>query len=140
MNVQPDATTTLTIFCDGSCPVCAIEVDMLRRRDRNGQLSWIDISAPDFDAGAHGFVHADLDAVIHGVRSDGSVLRGLDVLSVAYGAAGFGGLVALTRARWLKGPSDAAYRLFARHRYRVSRVLAPVLRRIARRRAEGASS
>lgn len=133
MLTTPDA---LTIFCDGSCPVCAIEMDALRRRDRHHRLRWVDISAPGFDAADHGFAHRDLDAVIHGVRADGSVVRGLDVLRLAYGAAGLGWLLAATRHPWLRAPSDAAYRLFARHRHALSRLLAPVLRR-TRRTGEG---
>lgn len=129
----------LTIFCDGACPMCALEVDMLRRRDLGHRLRWVDISAPSFDAAAHGFARRDLDAVIHGVRADGSVVRGLDVLRLAYGAAGLGRLVAATRHPWLRAPSDAAYRLFARHRHAISRALAPVLRRVRRVRAGGPS-
>lgn len=136
---MPATSDRLTIFCDASCPVCALEVDLLRRRDRDGRLRWVDISAPDFDAGAHGFAHRELDSVIHGVRSDGSVVRGLDVLRLAYDAAGLGWLVAATRRPWLKAPSDAAYRLFARHRHAISRVLAPVLRWTRRGRIGGPS-
>ena len=130
----PDA---LTISCDGSCPICAIEMGALRRRDREHRLRWVDISAPGFDAADHGFEHRDLDAVIHGVRGDGSVVRGLDVPRLAYGAAGLGWLVAAPRHPWLRAPSDAAYPLFARHRHIVSRLLAPVLRR-AQRASRGA--
>ena len=136
MPTTPDA---LTIFCDGSCPLCSLEVDMLRRRDRDHRLRWVDISAPGFDASAHGFTLRDLDAVIHGVRSDGSVVRGLDVLRLAYGAAGLGWLVAATRLPWLKVPSDAAYRLFARHRHAISRVLGPLLHRTRRASIGGPS-
>jgi predicted DCC family thiol-disulfide oxidoreductase YuxK len=136
MTVRPD---TLTIFCDASCAVCALEVDMLSRRDRRGQLRWVDISAPGFDPAAHGFTHRELDAVIHAVRSDGSVVRGLDVLRLAYGAVGLGWLVAATGRPWLRAPTDAAYRLFARHRHALSRVLAPVVR-WGRQTRPGASS
>ena len=94
---MPATRDVLTIYCDGACPMCALEVDMLRRRDREHRLRWVDISAPGFDAAAHGFAQRDLDAVIHGVRDDGSVVRGLDVLRLAYGAAGLGWLVAATR-------------------------------------------
>ena len=136
MSTAPDA---LTIFCDASCPVCSLEMGMLRRRDVAGRLRWVDISAPGFDASAHGFLHRDLDAVIHGVRADGQVVRGLDVLRQAYGAAGLGRWVALTRWPGLRAPSDAAYRLFARHRHAISHALAPWLRRIARVRQESGS-
>ena len=133
---MPVARDALTIFCDASCPVCSLEVELLSRRDRDARLSWIDISAPGFDAAAHGFSQGELDAVIHAVRADGSVVRGLDVLRLAYGAAGLGWLAEATRRPVLKAMSDAGYRFFARHRHTISRVLAPMLppaRQAARR-------
>ncbi len=136
---MPASRDPLTIFCDGACPLCATEVDMLRRRDRAHRLRWVDISAPGFDAAVHGFAHRDLDAAIHGVRDDGSVVRGLDVLHLAYGAAGIGWLVSATRHPLLRAPSDAAYRLFARHRHAISRALAPMLPRARRARDGGPS-
>ena len=83
----------LKIFYDASCPVCALEMDQLRARDAAGRLELVDMSAPGFDAACHGFAHADLDAAIHAVRPDGTVVRGMPVLRLAYAAAGLGWLV-----------------------------------------------
>jgi predicted DCC family thiol-disulfide oxidoreductase YuxK len=137
---MPVARAALTIFCDTSCPVCSLEVELLSHRDRGAWLTWIDISAPGFDAAAHGFSQRELDAVIHAVRADGSVVRGLDVLRLAYGAAGLGWLAQATRRPVLKAMSDAGYRLFARHRHAISRVLAPVLPRPRRAPARSAEA
>ena len=117
----------LTVFYDAGCPVCAPEMDSLRRRDRCDRLRLVDMSAPEFDACSYGLAHDDLDAVIHALRPDGTVLRGMDVLRSAYGAAGLGWLLQATRWPLLKPAFDAAYRGFARRRHAISRGLAPVI-------------
>jgi len=118
----------LTIFYDAACPVCALEMDALRRRDRCNRLKLVDMSAPGFDARRHGLdPDADLDAAIHALRPDGTVLRGMDVLRSAYGAAGLGWLLRPTRWPVLEPAFDAAYRVFARHRHAISRTLAPLI-------------
>ena len=83
----------LKVFYDASCPVCALEMDKLGARDTAGRLVLVDMSAPDFNAACHGFDAADLDAAIHAVRPDGSVVRGMAVLRLAYAAAGLGWLL-----------------------------------------------
>ena len=124
----------LKVFYDASCPVCALEMDHLRARDAEGRLDLIDMSAPGFDAACHGFAHADLDAAIHAVRPDGSVVRGMPVLRLAYGAAGLGWLLRPTGIGPLRPAFDAAYRLFARHRKAISRRLAPAIAALRARR------
>lgn len=118
----------LTVFYDAGCPVCALEMDALRRRDRCDRLKLVDMSAPGFDACCYGFAHDDLDAVIHALRPDGTVLRGMDVLRSAYGAAGLGWLLQATRWPLLKPVFDAAYRSFARRRHAISGTLGPLIR------------
>jgi predicted DCC family thiol-disulfide oxidoreductase YuxK len=125
----------LTVYYDASCPVCALEMDQLGARDTAGRLVLVDMSAPDFDARCHGFNHADLDAAIHAVRPDGSVVRGMAVLRLAYAAAGLGWLLRPTAIRPLKPAFDAAYRVFARHRKSISRALGPAIEAVRGRRA-----
>jgi predicted DCC family thiol-disulfide oxidoreductase YuxK len=118
----------LTVFYDASCPVCALEMDTLRRRDTCQRLHLIDMSAPAFDAAIYALERHDLDAAIHAVRPDGSIVRGMAALRLAYRAGGLGWLLQATRWPLLRDVADAAYRLFARHRHAISRVLAPVIR------------
>jgi predicted DCC family thiol-disulfide oxidoreductase YuxK len=124
----------LKVFYDASCPVCALEMDKLGARDTAGRLVLVDMSAPDFDARCHGFDAADLDAAIHAVRPDGSVVRGMAVLRLAYAAAGLGWLLRPSGFGPLRPAFDAAYRVFARHRKSISRALAPAIDAVRDRR------
>ena len=44
-------TDTLTIYHDGSCPLCQIEIANYRRRDVDRRLRFVDVSAADCDPG-----------------------------------------------------------------------------------------
>lgn len=133
-------TTTLTLFYDAGCGVCALEMANLRRRDVAGRLDLVDMSAPDFDADHHGFTAAALDAEIHAVRADGSVVRGMAALREAYAAVGLGWLLRPTGAAALGPLFDAGYRLFARHRRPISKALRPLTTLLAERRAGSAAA
>ncbi|MCE9660090.1 MAG: DUF393 domain-containing protein [Burkholderiales bacterium] len=130
----------LKVFYDASCPVCALEMDQLGARDTAGRLVLVDMSAPGFDAACHGFSHAELDAAIHAVRPDGSVVRGMAVLRLAYAAAGLGWLLRPSAMGPLRPAFDAAYRVFARHRKSISRVLGPAITAVRARRARESGS
>jgi predicted DCC family thiol-disulfide oxidoreductase YuxK len=129
----------LKIFYDASCPVCALEMDQLGARDKGERLVLVDMSAPRFDARCHGFSHAELDAAIHAMRPDGSVVRGMEVLRLAYAAAGLGWLLRPSAVGPLRPAFDAAYRVFARHRKAISRTLGPAISAVRARRAARAS-
>ncbi|MEP7301214.1 MAG: DUF393 domain-containing protein [Caldimonas sp.] len=126
----------LTLFYDAACPICALEMDHLRQRDLDHHLRLVDISAADFDPARHGLSAPALDAEMHALWADGSLLRGLAALRVAYPAVGLGWLLRPTGASWLRPVFDAAYRTFARHRRPISRALAPCIEALAARRAD----
>lgn len=125
----------LTLFFDGHCPVCLLEMDHLRERSRDGRLRFVDIAQPGFDAAAHGATAAAMDAEIHGLCADGTMLRGAEVLRLAYDAAGIGWVLRPTGWGPLKPLFDAGYRVFARHRRPISRAAAPLVAAIRRWRA-----
>ena len=120
-----DTTYPLTVLYDAACPVCALEMDHLRRRSTDGRLVFVDISSPGFDAVAYGRTAAQLDAEIHGQRADGQLIKGLDVLRAAYAAVGLGWVLRPTAWGPLAPLANAGYRLFARYRHPVSRLLGP---------------
>jgi len=134
-----DATYPLTLYYDAACPVCSLEMDHLRERNRDGKLVFVDISAPGFDAAAHGASAAEMDAEIHGRQADGSMLRGVEVLRLAYAAVGLGWV--LRPAGWapFKPLFDGGYRVFARHRREISRAAAPLIDAVRAMRARSAS-
>jgi len=125
----------LTLLYDASCPVCSLEMDHLRERNDDGLLRFIDIGTKGFDAAAHGTTLEALNAEIHGVRPDGSVIRGVQVLRLAYEAAGIGWVLRPTGWPVLRPAFDAGYRVFARHRQAISRVAAPLIGAIRAQRA-----
>jgi len=130
----------LTLFYDAACPVCSLEMDHLRERSRDGRLVFVDIAQPGFDASVHGAGFAAMDAEIHGLCADGTMLRGVEVLRLAYEAAGMGWVLRPTGWGPLRPLFDAGYRVFARHRRPISRAAAPLIAAVramrARRMAE----
>ncbi|MGA0611269.1 thiol-disulfide oxidoreductase DCC family protein [Caldimonas sp. KR1-144] len=132
MDARDDA---LTLLYDAACPVCSLEMDHLRERDAAGRLRFVDIAAPGFDAAAWGTTREALDAEIHGFRADGSVVRGLEALRLAYAAVGLGRVLRPTGFGPLRPMADLAYRAFARHRRAISRTAAPLIDALRARRA-----
>lgn len=133
----------LTLLYDASCPVCRLEMDELRHRDRAGRLAFVDISTPGFDLAVHWPDAAsgaspnvfDLNAALHGIGANGTVYTGVETIRLAYAAVGLGWLWAPTGWPVLRPVFDVAYRVFARHRYAISARLAPFVDRLAQRRA-----
>jgi predicted DCC family thiol-disulfide oxidoreductase YuxK len=125
----------LTLFYDANCSVCALEMDHLRARNDAGKLRFVDIAAPGFESPLPGVTLAQLDAEIHATRPDGSVLRGVEVLRLAYEAVGLGWVLRPTGWAPFKPLADIGYRLFARHRRRISRAAAPLIDTIRAARA-----
>lgn len=110
--------TKLTIFYDSLCPLCVGEMRNLRARNA-GQLAFEDLHAPDF---TNRFPHIDrarANEILHGQTDTGEMLLGLDVSARAWSLTGNR---ALTILRWplIKPLADFFYRVFAKHRYRIS--------------------
>jgi len=104
------------LLYDGECPFCRRAVEWLKRRDRAGRLAMEDISALGFDPWKYGLSREEVTRVLHGVKPDGTVLRGMDAVREAYRAVGLGWLAAPTRLPLLRTASDWLYRVFARCR------------------------
>ncbi len=110
-----------TIMIDGDCPLCRKEGAFLMRLDRGrGRLAIIDIAAPDFEPARLGVTHDQVMGQIHGILPNGRLIQGMEVFRQAYGAVGWGWLLAPTAWPLLRPLSDAAYRWFARNRLRLT--------------------
>ncbi len=125
----------LTLLYDGACPVCKLEMDRLQARNWEGDLRFVDISTPLFDPRRYGATLDEMNAIIHAVRADGTLVAGVEVLRLAYGAVGLGHWAAPTAWPVIKPLADAAYAVFARNRYGFSAAFMPVLERIRMARA-----
>lgn len=111
---------SIRVLFDGECPLCAREINWLRRLDRRGAISFVDIADPTFEPSAFGVSHEHLMARIHGQLPDGSLIEGVEVLRRLYEAVGLTWLVAPTRWPGVAALVDWGYRVFARHRLRLT--------------------
>ncbi len=108
-----------TILIDGECPLCRHEANMMRRLDRGrGKLALVDIALPSFDAARYGTTFEAVMGSIHGVRSDGTLISGMEVFRRAYAAVGMSWLLSWTAWPIARPIADAVYSFFAKNRLR----------------------
>jgi len=122
----PTAPTipALSIYYDGSCPLCATEMHALQRHG-GVQLRLLDCSATDFmdeTIQAAGLTRADLMRCIHARDACGRWLRGVEVFERAYRIAGLESVARIWGNRWLRPVWDRAYPWVARNRMFLSRL------------------
>ncbi|MGP8308639.1 thiol-disulfide oxidoreductase DCC family protein [Vibrio sp. YIC-376] len=111
--------TKLTIFFDGTCPLCAKEMRALKQQDTHQHIRTVDIYSDDFlhypqiDA-------AHANTILHAIDDNGTLLLGLDVTYRAWQLVGRGWLYAPLRWSLIKPVADWLYLRFANNRYRIS--------------------
>lgn len=106
----------LTLYYDGSCPLCAREIRALRRRASPQRLQLVDIDAADFDPASLGFSRSQLQQRLHARFADGQWVSGLDATFWSWCAAGLGRWAAPLRWPLLRPLLELGYRLFCRLR------------------------
>ena len=114
------STPEIKVLFDGACPICRREMQMIRRRDQAGRIEFVDIAATDFDPTTFGLTQARVMDRIHALLPDGSTIEGVEVFRRIYRIIGKGWLMSWTGWPILRPIADAAYRLFARHRLRLT--------------------
>ena len=120
-------TPGLTVFFDGSCPLCRAEIGVYQSCQRSEQIAFVDVASINGDLVAPGLDRSGAMARFHVMQSDGTF---------ASGAAGFARLwLALPRWRrlgrfvmlpFVLPAAELAYRMFLPIR--------PVLQRLWRLR------
>ncbi|MFC3025385.1 thiol-disulfide oxidoreductase DCC family protein [Vibrio zhugei] len=111
--------SSLIVFYDGTCPLCAKEMDQLRKRDTQQRLHLVDLHSDEFAQ------FPDIDPVaaseiLHAVDQQGRLLLGLDAVHKAWQMVGKGWVYAPLRWPLIRPVADWCYLFFARHRYRIS--------------------
>ncbi len=112
----------LTIFYDGTCPLCAKEMRSLKEHDAKGLLKTVDIYSDEFSHFPE--INPDeANRILHAIDSKGQLILGLDAAHKAWTLVGKGKLYAPLRWRLVKPVADTFYLFFAKHRYRISYLL-----------------
>ena len=110
----------LTLFYDSQCPLCLAEMRQLHKHDLAGELAFVDLHDADIKQQIAGIDRQRAMQVLHARRADGAVIKGLDVTRAAWSIVGKHRWLAILRWPLVRPLADAAYRVFARHRYRIS--------------------
>ncbi|XZE51449.1 thiol-disulfide oxidoreductase DCC family protein [Planctomycetaceae bacterium SH139] len=108
------------VFFDGDCPLCAKEIRLLRWLDRRQQIRFTDIAAEDFEPSLYQKTMDDFMNEIRGRLPTGQWIVGVEVFRQLYAAIGLRPLVWLTRLPLISQGLDIGYRLFAKHRLRLT--------------------
>ncbi|MFK7767096.1 MAG: thiol-disulfide oxidoreductase DCC family protein [Mariniblastus sp.] len=109
------STPKFEVLYDGQCPLCKREIDMIRRKDKRGQLILTDIASAEFTP-----TDRTLDQLmreIHGRNEDGSYVTGVEVFRQIYSRLGFGFVVSPTRLPVIRHLLDLGYTIFAKLRF-----------------------
>ncbi|MCF2858322.1 DUF393 domain-containing protein [Pseudoalteromonas sp. SMS1] len=109
----------LTIFYDGTCPLCVKEMAALTRKDKKGSIKTVDIYSEEF-ARYPNIDPNKANTILHALNKDGDLLLGLDVTHKAWQLVGMGWLYAPLRWPVLRPVADKLYLVFAKNRYRIS--------------------
>lgn len=68
----------IQVFYDGSCSVCAAEIEHYLRQDHGGRLRAVDISAAGFDPQPYGITQDEFMYELHVIDQRGVVYRGVE--------------------------------------------------------------
>lgn len=119
--MKPDldsGTYPMTIYYDASCLLCNTEINNLQRRSTDDRLEFVDISAPGFTSLPPGVTLAQMMALIHARKADGSVIQGMEVFRLAYSAAGIGWVAGALGLPLIGALAERLYPWIARNRQR----------------------
>jgi predicted DCC family thiol-disulfide oxidoreductase YuxK len=111
----------LTIYFDGSCPLCTREIALLTKFDEQQLLQMVDCSATDF-APIDGYAREAMMALIHARDAAGAWLIGAPVFAAAYRATGFASIASLWGSRRLQPMWRVVYPWIANNRMWLSKL------------------
>lgn len=126
------AHPALTLYYDGNCPLCKAEMIYLSARDTAGRLGFKDVRQTQALDSLSGVSCESALANIHAVTPDGQRLIGVQAFQVAYALVGLKRLSWFLSIRALQPAFRLGYRLFATHRYALSKVFGGLAMRVVK--------
>lgn len=120
---QEKSRDSLTIFYDGKCPLCSLEMQKLKRHDSHNKINLIDLHQMEFNKQYPDINIEKALAILHG-NYRGKQLLGLDVTHRAWTLVGKGWLVAPLQWPVVKQLFHLCYLILAKYRYPISHFIA----------------
>ena len=103
----------LTVFYDGSCPLCCREIAVYRRRVAAVRTRWTDVSACPPEALPEGLTRQDALARFHVQRAGGALISGAGAFAELWThTPGFRWLSCMAGLPVIHGVLDRAYGIF----------------------------
>eukprot|EP01038_Epipyxis_sp_PR26KG_P007658 gene7658-10421_t len=119
--VNNEEKDQIDLLYDSDCPICAMEVEFLRKRDIFHKIRFTDLSSPDYNPADHGNVQfSEGMRKIRAVLPDKSVITGVEVFRQTYRAIGLGWIFDLTNVPLIGRAADYIYDLWAENRLRIT--------------------
>ena len=107
----------MTVFYDGTCPLCRREVVLYRWLDRGRHIRWLDMSVRCETLAGESFTMAAALELLHVRESDGVLKVGFDAhLAMWDRLPGFRRLAGFVRGGLLRRASERFYLAFTRRR------------------------
>ena len=75
-NSSAQNTRSLTVFFDGSCPICSKEINFYKMRAGADELSWVDVSDEKIPIPIQTRAREELMARFHVLSSNGELVSG----------------------------------------------------------------
>jgi predicted DCC family thiol-disulfide oxidoreductase YuxK len=126
----------LTLFYDGSCPLCQAEILFLSGRNQQGLLDFVDINSELFEPEKVGVSCEAALAAMYGQYANGSLIEGVAVFPEAYRRADLPALTWIFSRKTLQPFWRVGYRFFAKNRHAISALLGPAVLRLVKSRSQ----
>ena len=117
--------SSLRVLYDGKCPICVREIMWLERRSRSvasaRALSLVDISQPSYDSCSNlGITYEEAMKIMHVIREDGAIVKGVDAFEEIYKAVGLGWIFWALKIHTVRRVADFAYVYWAKYRMQIT--------------------
>ena len=106
----------LTFLYDGGCPLCLRETNFLKRKDKYQDINFIDISVNYIPKNFKNISYEQAMSNLHGIRENGQIIFGVDVLAYAYELVGLGWIYFPTKLPILSNLIRVLYKYWAKNR------------------------
>lgn len=104
----------LTVYYDGLCRVCSVEIDHYKKKNTENKIRFVDITADSFSETEENLVGKDYHKHIHARIANGPLIKGVDVfLEIWKVIPGFSFLKKVISNPALRPLFDLGYKGFA---------------------------
>jgi predicted DCC family thiol-disulfide oxidoreductase YuxK len=103
----------LSVYFDGDCYLCSLEINQYRKKDRQNQIQFVNISSPEFDARAVGLDPDRVQKYFHVRKVGGDLLQGVPAFVAIWETlASYRFLAKLAKIKLVRTILELGYSLF----------------------------